>query len=189
LGPELFFNPEIFSTSFDTPLPNVVDNCIQSSPIDCRRPLYNNIVLSGGSTMFQYFDRRLQRDVKAIVDQRLDLSKRLTGHTPKPMDVNVLSHAMQRYAVWFGGSMLGTTVSFYFNFSLNSIMFVTQRKNMTKRDQVLHVTVVFLICKFFFNFFSGIFKFNIKIFTKINSFLFIIYLLHTKTMFLIGHEK
>jgi len=113
LGPELFFNPEIFSTNFDTPLPTVVDNCIQSSPIDCRRPLYNNIVLSGGSTMFQFFDRRLQRDVKDIVERRLNLSEKLTGHKPKDIDVNVLSHPMQRYAVWFGGSMLGTTPEFY----------------------------------------------------------------------------
>jgi len=63
--------------------------------------------------MFQYFDRRLQRDVKAIVDKRLLLSEKLTGHKPKEIDVNVLSHPMQRYAVWFGGSMLGTTPEFY----------------------------------------------------------------------------
>ena len=30
---------------------------------------------------------------------------------PKPMDVQVISHHMQRYAVWFGGSMLASTVS------------------------------------------------------------------------------
>ena len=30
---------------------------------------------------------------------------------PKPIDVQVISHHMQRYAVWFGGSMLASTVS------------------------------------------------------------------------------
>ena len=29
---------------------------------------------------------------------------------PKPIDVQVISHNMQRYAVWFGGSMLAYTV-------------------------------------------------------------------------------
>ena len=29
---------------------------------------------------------------------------------PKPIDVNVITHHMQRYAVWFGGSMLASTV-------------------------------------------------------------------------------
>ena len=45
LAPEIFFNPEIYSSDFLTPLPNVVDGVIQSSPIDVRRGLYKNIVL------------------------------------------------------------------------------------------------------------------------------------------------
>merc|ERR1712227_1072013 len=49
LAPEIFFNPEIYSSDFLTPLPNIVDTVIQTSPIDVRRGLYKNIVLSGGS--------------------------------------------------------------------------------------------------------------------------------------------
>ena len=40
LAPEIFFNPEIASSDFLTPLPEVVDNVIQTSPIDVRRGLY-----------------------------------------------------------------------------------------------------------------------------------------------------
>jgi actin-related protein 3 len=40
LAPEVFFNPEIYSSDFLTPLPEVVDNVIQTSPIDVRRGLY-----------------------------------------------------------------------------------------------------------------------------------------------------
>ena len=29
---------------------------------------------------------------------------------PKPIDAQVITHHMQRYAVWFGGSMLASTV-------------------------------------------------------------------------------
>ena len=32
---------------------------------------------------------------------------------PKPIEVQVISHHMQRYAVWFGGSMLASTVSYF----------------------------------------------------------------------------
>ncbi|PPS17241.1 hypothetical protein GOBAR_AA03332 [Gossypium barbadense] len=71
LGPEVFFSPEIYSSDFTTPLPVVIDKCIQSAPIDTRRALYKNIVLSGGSTMFKDFHRRLQRDLKKIVDARV----------------------------------------------------------------------------------------------------------------------
>ncbi|KAJ2295011.1 Arp2/3 complex subunit, actin nucleation center, partial [Coemansia sp. RSA 2706] len=60
LAPEVFFNPELVSSDFLTPLPEIVDTCIQVSPIDTRRGLYSNIVLSGGSTMFKDFGKRLQ---------------------------------------------------------------------------------------------------------------------------------
>lgn len=69
-----FANPD-----FTTPISDVVDNVIQNCPIDVRRPLYKNIVLSGGSTMFKDFDRRLQRDVKRIVDARLRITEQLSG--------------------------------------------------------------------------------------------------------------
>ena len=49
LGPEIFFNPEIANPDYTTPVPLVIDQTIQGSPIDCRRGLYKNIVLSGGT--------------------------------------------------------------------------------------------------------------------------------------------
>ncbi|CAA7395927.1 unnamed protein product [Spirodela intermedia] len=115
LGPEIFFNPEIYSDEFTTPLPSVVDKCIQSAPIDTRRALYKNIVLSGGSTMFKDFNRRLQRDLKKIVDTRSLASNARHGADIKsqPVEVNVVSHPIQRFAVWFGGSVLASTSEFY----------------------------------------------------------------------------
>lgn len=131
LGPEIFFHPEFSNPDFTTPISEIVDNVIQNCPIDVRRPLYNNIVLSGGSTMFRDFGRRLQRDIKRSVDSRLKISESLSEgrikvsvvmenvngqrlilkfFQPKPIDVQVISHHMQRYAVWFGGSMLASTV-------------------------------------------------------------------------------
>mmetsp|Transcript_41239 Transcript_41239/g.78788 ORF Transcript_41239/g.78788 Transcript_41239/m.78788 type:complete len:421 (-) Transcript_41239:212-1474(-) len=115
LGPEVFFQPEIYSSDYLTPLPEVVDQCIQMSPIDTRRALYKNIVLSGGSTMFKDFHRRVQRDIKRIVDHRVAASEQLSGNRMKAseLEVNVLSHQMQRFAVWFGGSVLASTPEFY----------------------------------------------------------------------------
>ncbi|XP_057811079.1 actin-related protein 3-like isoform X1 [Salvia miltiorrhiza] len=115
LGPEVFFNPEIYSSDFTTPLPDVIDKCIQSAPIDTRRSLYKNVVLSGGSTMFKDFNRRLQRDIKKIVDARgIASDARLVGEMKsQPVEVNVVSHPIQRYAVWFGGSVLASTPEFF----------------------------------------------------------------------------
>ncbi|KAG7269378.1 hypothetical protein CRUP_015704 [Coryphaenoides rupestris] len=72
LGPEIFFHPEFANPDFIQPISDVVDEVIQSCPIDVRRPLYK----------------------------------------PKPMEVQVVTHHMQRYAVWFGGSMLASTPEF-----------------------------------------------------------------------------
>lgn len=100
LAPEIFFNPEIYSSDFLTPLPEIVDDVIQASPIDVRRGLYKvsgthllkhisllfngqNIVLSGGSTMFQHFGQRLKRDLKQLVDRRLEASVISSGSTQK----------------------------------------------------------------------------------------------------------
>jgi actin-related protein 3 len=118
LGPEIFFNPEIASSDYLTPLPDTVDQVIQSCPIDTRRGLYKNIVLSGGSTMYKDFGRRLQRDIKRMADFRQKRSEALLVNSADPlktksMEVNVVSHKKQRYAVWFGGSLLGDTPEFY----------------------------------------------------------------------------
>ncbi|PQK12930.1 hypothetical protein BB8028_0003g15450 [Beauveria bassiana] len=113
LAPEIFFNPEIYSSDFLTPLPVVVDGVIQQSPIDVRRGLYKNIVLSGGSTLYKDFGRRLQRDIKLMVDDRIRASElRSGGARSGGLDVQVISHKRQRHGPWFGGSLLGQTPEF-----------------------------------------------------------------------------
>lgn len=115
----------------------------------CFLYVLQNIVLSGGSTMFKDFHRRLQRDIKKIVDARVLASDtaRLPGDVrvsiysrsllgsyfipvlwgnpnkskfltrfycqAQPVEVNVVSHPIQRYAVWFGGSVLASTPEFF----------------------------------------------------------------------------
>lgn len=41
LAPETFFNPELISSDYSTPLPDLVDSVIQACPIDARRALYS----------------------------------------------------------------------------------------------------------------------------------------------------
>ena len=60
LGPEMFFHPEFIHKDWTKPLGEVVDDAVQSCPIEYRVKLYENIVLSGGSTLFEGFDVRLQ---------------------------------------------------------------------------------------------------------------------------------
>lgn len=120
-------------------LPALVDSTIQSAPIDTRRALYKTIVLSGGSTLFKDFGRRLQKDVKKLVDGRQGIAapapeggaqetpSAAQGTSPSPgadkkqsrvfstsgaVEVSVVSHPVQHIGVWFGGSILASTPAF-----------------------------------------------------------------------------
>jgi len=65
--------------------------------------------------MFQHFGRRLERDIQVKTKERIDKSRQIAkGEIDvKDIEVNVISHPLQRYAVWFGGSMLSQTSEFY----------------------------------------------------------------------------
>lgn len=106
LGPEMFFHPEFIHKDWQKPIEEVVDDAIQACPVTYRIKLYNNIVLSGGSTLFKDFDRRLQKNLQKRVDTRMDLFAQSTGEVSK-IDCSVFQNIVQRYAVWFGGSVLG----------------------------------------------------------------------------------
>jgi len=62
--------------------------------------------------MFRDFDKRLERDIKRICKARL-VSSSLSGASPNPVNVKVVSHSVQRYAVWCGGSILASLPQFF----------------------------------------------------------------------------
>ena len=113
--------------------------------------------------MYKDFGRRLQRDIKRMVDDRIKAYEitsqaRLAEEAQikaKQMEVNVISHKKQRYAVWFGGSLLADTVGWddFLNFvgkleyvltmflaRLTSTATATPKRNMKRRVLVLRGT-------------------------------------------------
>ena len=96
---------------FTKPLGEVVDEAIQRCPVDYRIKLYENIVLSGGSTLFDGFDKRLQKQVQGIVDRRMAIYNAMSKKNLS-IDCKVAQNMVQRYAVWFGGSVLGSHQNF-----------------------------------------------------------------------------
>jgi len=74
------------------PLPEVVDLSIIKCPIDTRRKLYSNIVLSGGSTMFKDFGKRLQRDVQKLVKDRMKVRPQHRRRRVEELSFSVLCH-------------------------------------------------------------------------------------------------
>jgi hypothetical protein len=107
--------------------------------------------------MFKDFGKRLQRDIKTIVDQRLAIiSQRAQSNLrndaqikSKEVDVNVITHKMQRFAVWFGGSLLADTVIEWLRFilRLNLSNLVIPRHNMKNMDPAL-LDIIRLLVEF-----------------------------------------
>jgi actin-related protein len=59
---------------------------------DIRRELYDNIVLSGGNTMFQGIQARIYKDIKALA--------------PSNMNVKVKCPPERKHLSWLGGAIL-----------------------------------------------------------------------------------
>ena len=111
LGPESFFSPEIIDKNWKMSLDETIDNTIQQCPIDYRRKLYSNIVMSGGSTQFKNFDKRLMKSLQVRVNDRL--KKNATeDFKPKPINVCVTNNLAQKHVVWLGGSTLASKNDF-----------------------------------------------------------------------------
>ena len=113
---------------FSVPISETVDTVVQNCPIDVRRGLYKNIVLSGGSTMFkviygsmarkvagsfseqilniqsfQDFGRRLERDLRKTVDNRSDATEAITGQKVKKQRLSLDKREKNRNYPWIEG--------------------------------------------------------------------------------------
>merc|ERR1711933_333697 len=65
---------------------------------DIRKDLYSNVVLSGGTTMFQGMGERMTKELAALA--------------PSTMRIKVVAPAERKYSVWIGGSFLSSLSSF-----------------------------------------------------------------------------
>jgi len=73
-------------------------NSIMKCDVDIRKDLYNNIVLSGGTTMFAGIADRMSKDIDALA--------------PPSMKIKVVAPPERKYSVWIGGSILASLSTF-----------------------------------------------------------------------------
>jgi actin, other eukaryote len=102
-GSELFRCPEVLFQPSILGLENVgihesVYQCIQKCDVDNRKELYSNIILSGGSTMFDGIVERMTKELVSLV--------------PKSMKVIVHAPSERKFSVWIGGSILSSLGTF-----------------------------------------------------------------------------
>ena len=95
--PEGLFQPSLIGMEVSG-IQDVVYDCVNKCDIDIRKTLFENVVLSGGTTMLPGIDTRLQSDLKSMV--------------PELVVPNVSAPPERKYSVWIGGSILSSLPSF-----------------------------------------------------------------------------
>ncbi|CAH1784012.1 unnamed protein product [Owenia fusiformis] len=96
-APELLFRPDLIGEEYEG-IHDVLHYAIQKSDMDLRRVLYQNIVLSGGSTLFKGFGDRLLSEVKKLA--------------PKDIKIRISAPQERLYSTWIGGSILASLDTF-----------------------------------------------------------------------------
>ncbi len=116
LAPEVFFNPGVVGLDA-MPLDEVIVETVKKCDVDLRRDLYGNIVLSGGSTMFQGLKERLHKEISELV--------------PENIEIKIIAPPERMYSVWIGGSILASLKTF-------QKMWVTRKEYQEQGAAAIH---------------------------------------------------
>jgi len=90
--PEALFTPSLLGIE-SAGVAGIVWESISRCDIDTRRTLLQNVVLSGGSTMFTGFPERLARELRTLAP------------TASQANIRVVQSVRQNYAVWNGAQV------------------------------------------------------------------------------------
>jgi len=96
-APEVLFQPNFVGME-QQGIHQLTFQSIMKCDVDIRRDLYKNIVMSGGTTMFKGIPERLEKEIKALA--------------PQGMDIKVIAPPERKYSVWIGGSILASLSTF-----------------------------------------------------------------------------
>ena len=100
LCPEILFQPRLLNRETNSlAVHEAIYHSVQRFDHGTRRDLYSNIVLAGGSTMFQNFDTRLTRELTTIVQLSFKVA------------VSALPEG-GKYSSWLGASILASLSTF-----------------------------------------------------------------------------
>merc|ERR1712226_62619 len=81
--PEVLFKPALIGKESDGVHQTTYDS-IMKCDVDIRKDLYGNIVLSGGTTMFEGIDARMEKEIKALApaSMKIKIVLPLSASTP-----------------------------------------------------------------------------------------------------------
>lgn len=93
--PELLFNPLMFGLEFDGVHKILYDSIMKTNDEE-QNLLFSNIVLSGGSTMFEGFPERIEKEITKIIKREYKSKK-----------IKIIAAPERKYGAWIGGSIQG----------------------------------------------------------------------------------
>jgi len=96
-APEALFQPSFVGLESDG-IHKLTYNSIMKCDVDIRKDLYSNIVLSGGSTMYEGMAERMTKEMKELA--------------PSTMKIKIIAPPERKYSVWIGGSILASLSTF-----------------------------------------------------------------------------
>jgi actin beta/gamma 1 len=95
--PEVLFKPNFIGLEQEG-VHKLTFQSIMKCDVDIRKDLYNNIVMSGGTTMFNGIAERMQKEIKSLA--------------PDSMTIKIIAPPERKYSVWIGGSILSSLSTF-----------------------------------------------------------------------------
>jgi actin-related protein len=95
--PEVLFKPNFIGLEQEG-VHKLTFSSIMKCDVDIRKDVYNNIVMSGGTTMFNGIAERMQKEIKSLA--------------PDSMTIKIIAPPERKYSVWIGGSILSSLSTF-----------------------------------------------------------------------------
>ena len=93
LAPEILFNPSIIGSEHSS-FQEMIVTSINKVDIDLRKNLFNNILISGGNTLFKGIQEKFHTEIKYL--------------SPKNMKVKIHSPGNRLLSCWTGGNVIST---------------------------------------------------------------------------------
>merc|ERR1711920_1014615 len=97
LAPEILFRPNMIGKEYPG-IHELLTSSISRADLDLRMTLYSQIVLSGGSTMFERFGERLLNEVRKLA--------------PRDIKIRISAPPDRKFSTWVGGSILASLATF-----------------------------------------------------------------------------
>ncbi|KRZ96803.1 Actin, acrosomal process isoform [Trichinella sp. T8] len=126
--PEALFQPSLLGLEC-CGLHETINISIMKCDLDLRSQLYENVILSGGSTMFPGTEHRMTKELRVL--------------GPDAVNVKIHTPPERKYSVWIGGSIMASLSAF-------QNMWISYKDYKEHGSAIVHQNIIISIMKYFY---------------------------------------